>query len=259
MIEKTPQTRRVNRGRNHSYILDDVKVNGVTRWIDEGFPKPGLINWAANVTVDMAEDRWDELVELKPSERRKMLERARWDHRDPAAKRGTDAHALIQRLARGEEVEPPEQLVGFVDAYLRFVDEWQPRELLVEAPVFSREYGYAGTLDVVAQLADGQTWLLDWKTGAKGIFSEAAVQLSAYKYCDFVLGPDGTELPMPRIDQAGCVWIRDDSSYALIPVDAGPDTFAVFGAVQLVARFRTEMHVIGDEIPPPSPDGKAPA
>ena len=55
-----------------------------------------------------------------------------------------------------------------------------------------------GTLDLVAKLADGQTWLLDWKTGGKGIFREAALQLCAYRNADFYVDGNGDEQPCPR-------------------------------------------------------------
>jgi hypothetical protein len=242
----TGPTSRRDHGKGHSYLLDGEKVPGVTRENDEGYPKPALVNWAANVTCDFLLDRWDELKDLTPSARDKILRRARWDYLDEAAQRGKLAHVLIQKLARGEEVEPPEDLLGYVDAYLRFVDEWTPREVLIEAPVFSREFRYAGTLDVVAYLADGRSWLLDWKTGGKGPFPEHVLQLAAYRYADFWLDGDGNEQPMPVIDRAGFVWIRD-GEYDLLPADADDDAFSVFGAVQTIARFREYYR---DEWPP---------
>ena len=84
-----------------------------------------------------------------------------------------------------------------------------------------------GTLDLVADLADGQRWLLDWKTTASGIWPESALQLAAYRNADFYIDDNGDEQPMPPVDQAGCVWLSADG-YDLIPVDAGPDTFRSF-------------------------------
>jgi hypothetical protein len=244
-----PQTRRISRGKGHSYELDGRRVDGVTKTLDNGFPKPALINWAANVVADCVMDRWDELLELAPSARDKILRRARWDYLDEASQRGRDAHTLIQRLTRGEEVTPSEELIGYIDAYLQFVKEWEPSELQVELPVFSREFGYAGTLDVIAHLADGNTWLLDWKTGGRGPFSEHVLQLAAYRYADFYLDEDGSEQPLPAIERTGFVWIRD-GSYDLIPADADAEAFAVFGAVQQVAAYRADEHM-GEVLEPP--------
>jgi hypothetical protein len=234
----TAPTRRVNRGKGHSYFMDGPPCDGVT-WINSnGIPKPALVDWAARTTAGYALDHWDELTEIGLAERLRILERARWNTTKEAAVRGTDVHALAHRLAAGEEVDVPEPLVGHVDAYLRFTEEWQPQELLVEAIVGNRRWRYMGTLDLVAQLRDGQVWLLDWKTGGKGIFRESALQLAAYRHAEFILQPDGTELPMPKVDAVGCVWLRADG-YDLIPVDAGDDTFRLFLYAQQIARFTT--------------------
>ena len=247
-----PPTRRVNRGRGHTYILDGEPVDGVTTILDKGVPKPALVGWAANVTADYATDHWEELAELRPSERNAILRKSRWDEKDKAARRGTEVHDYALRLAAGEEVEPPEELIGHVDAYLHFTIDWQPRELLTEAVVFNRTHRYMGTLDLIAQLADGQVWLLDWKTGGKGIDREAALQLAAYRNAEFVLADDGSEIPMPKVDRAGCVWLRADG-YDLIPVETDAAAFRTFLYAQQVARFidgPAEL-VIGEALTPP--------
>lgn len=257
----TPTLKRINRGSGHSYELDNKTILGATRIIDLGVPKPGLVGWAANVTIDEAKDRWDELVQLPPSQRYKILERARWDHRDEAAERGKAAHKLIQQYARGDEVEPTEELEGYFRAYEQFTADWQPREVLIEAPVFSLEYRYAGTLDVVADLADGKRWLLDWKTG-KAIYPAVALQLAAYRYADVYLDAAGEIKPMVSVDVCGSVWIQD-GLYELRPVQAGPDEFVAFGAAQQVAEWRAvhddyknPSDVIGAALD--SPNGRTP-
>lgn len=229
-------TRRVDRGRGHHYFLDDTPTVGVTWAIDKGVPKPALVGWAANTTAAAAVDRWDELAELKPSQRLEILKRARWAEKDAAARRGTEVHELAQAYLAGDEITPPEELEGHVDAYVKFERDWQPHELLVEAVVGNRLYGYMGTLDCVAGLVDGRVWLLDWKTGGKGIYPEYALQLAAYRRAEFYLDALGFEHPMPKVDAAGCVWIRADG-YDLVPVDTGYDVFEVFLHAMQVARF----------------------
>jgi hypothetical protein len=231
-----PVTARRNHGRGHSYLLDGEKADSVTWVVDNGIPKPALIDWAARTTAEYAVDHWDELADESATKRLRALERARWDTTRAAAAKGTVVHELALKLAAGEEVTVPEHITGFVDAYLRFVDEWQPEELLVEVPVFNRTVGYAGTLDLVANLVDGATWLLDWKTGASGIFRESAIQLAAYRHAEFYLDADGAERPMLPVDFTGCVWLRQDG-YDLHPVDAGERAFRVFRYAQQIARF----------------------
>ncbi len=248
----TAPTRRVNRGRGHSYFLDGEPCNGVTWVLNNGVPKPALIDWAARTTAGYALDHWEELAALGSAERLRTLERARWQTTSEAAVRGTDVHALAQRLAQGEEVDVPDPLVGHVDAYLRFVEEWAPTELLVEAIVANRQWRYMGTLDLIAQLADGRVWLLDWKTGGKGIFRESALQLAAYRNAEVYVDADGAEQPLPNVDAVGAVWLRADG-YDLIPVQADADSFRTFLYALQVARFcaAPPEDYIGEALAPP--------
>jgi hypothetical protein len=232
--------RRINRGRGHSYELDGQKVPGITTVIGGGIPKPALINWAAETTARYALDHWDELEALPPSERLKRMTGARWDTLKEASVRGTDVHLLAERHLAGEEIEVPEHLTGHLDAYEKFIADWEPAELFVERPVFSRKWSYAGTPDLCAVLNDGQTWLLDWKTSAKGIFPDHALQLAAGRFAEFVLADDnGTEQPLPAIDRCGCVWLRADG-YDLVPVEAGEDVFRYFLWAKRIYEFSSE-------------------
>lgn len=219
----------------HRYRLDGADVPSVTTLIDRGFPKPALIDWAGNATADYVVDHFDELAGMRPSERSAILRRARYLDRDRAAVNGTRVHDLAHRLAAGERVDVPETYTGYVDSYLRFVAEWQPRELLVEAAVFNRAHWYAGRLDLIAQLADERTWLLDFKTG-KGVYPEVALQAAGYRNAECYVDADGAEQPLPAVDAVGVVHLRADG-YDLVPLDAGPEAWAAFLYVVEVADF----------------------
>ena len=248
----TAKTVRRNHGRGHSYLLDGEKVPGVTTLIGNGFPKTGLIKWAAEATAAHAVDYWDELADLTPSERLKRLEKAHTKVRDAAGARGTRVHALADPLTRGEEVAVPEELAGHVNSCVRFLDEWQVEPVLVERPVFSRRYRYGGSPDLVADLADGKRWLLDWKTNAKGPYGDMAFQLAAYRYADFYLDEAGREIPMPEVDEVGVVWLRADG-YDLYPFHADRDVFRQFLYIAQVAQANDACRDYkGDALLPPS-------
>ena len=251
-MSATPATRRITRGRGHTYLMDGQQADGVTWIIGQGVPKPNLITWAANETAGYAVNHWDELAEAGPAERLRTLERARFASRDGPGERGTAVHQLAHRLAAGEDVQVPEPLVGHVDAYLAFVEDWRPSEILAETVVGNRKHRYMGTLDAVAHLGDTQVWLLDFKTAASGIWPEAALQLSAYRNAEFYLDADGNEHPMPQVDVAGCVWLRADG-YDLIPVNTDPETFRVFLYAQQVAHFGSQPRetYVGDQLAHP--------
>jgi hypothetical protein len=246
---QAPTILRRKFGGGHAYYLNDEKSDGVTTVLNQGFPKQALVHWAARACSQEVLDFWDELVSLPPSERAERVRTAPDRDRDAAARRGTEVHALALRLAAGEEVHVPDELVGHVDAYLLFAEEWNPHELLLEASVANLTWGYAGTLDLIADLNDGHRWLLDLKTNRSRVFAESALQLSAYRYAEWALDPiSGKVEPMPEVDRCGVVWLRADRTYELRPVAASSREFRVFQYAQAIAHFSKRDDVIEDPI-----------
>ena len=245
-----PRTRSVNRGRGHSYELDGEKIQGVTTVLNAGVPKNALTNWAARVAAEYAVDRWDELAELAISERLEQIRTAPDRARNEAGERGSEVHRLVHRYLAGEGVAAPDDLAGHFDAGVAFERDWRPAEVAVEFAVFARanpEIGrpraYGGRSDLLARLADGLLWLLDWKTALKGVFPDNALQLAAYRNADFYITDELDEAgqfvehPMPWADRCGIVWLRGDGSYELVPLEADEAALAIFTAAQEVAQF----------------------
>lgn len=276
-------TKRMNHGRGHSYRLDGEKARGVTTIINEGVPKPALVAWAAGSVGEFVADR----LQLKDGHyladevvadlRRIGLERDRpippeglprvkiadgfkglpYYDRDKAGGRGTEVHGLAQKLAEGQEISVPEELVGHVDAYLRFRDEWLPAEEQLELTVINRAVGYMGTLDLICYLeADPELGrcLIDLKTNRSGPFGEVALQLAAYRYAETYLDENGDEQSMPEIDTCLALWVRADG-YELYPIEAGPAEFRMFRYVDQVAQFCTtrSREVKGEALRLPAP------
>jgi hypothetical protein len=229
--------KRIDRGRGHSYQIDGKKADGVTTLIGDGVPKPALINWAANVTAAAAVDNWAELTDLPPSARLERLKKARWESLDLAGKRGTEVHALAEKLAHGEEVDVPEELAGHVEAAVKFLDDWQIETVKTETVIASRKWMYCGTFDLLAKLPDGRVALCDWKTTRSGIYGEVGLQLAAYANADAYIDADGTEHPMTElgIDCGLAIWIRADG-YDVYEVDISEKTFKTFQHVAWLAR-----------------------
>jgi hypothetical protein len=261
-------TKRTETAGGHSYKLDGTKVDGVTTILGNGIPKPALVGWAAKSiaeyvgeritittagTVDattLAQDlatigrenrysKWPNDGSVSRLAFIETLKGVHWQDRDRAAKRGTEVHALAERIIQGEEIDVPAELVGHVDSYIKFLDEWQVSPIVVEGVCGHRKHRWMGTFDLVADL-HGERWLLDLKTTRSGIFGETALQLAAYRHAEFYIDPDGDEQPMPEVDHVGAVWCRADG-YDLIPVEAGPDQYRMFQYAQMVARFTTEL------------------
>ena len=253
-----PRIRRVNHGRGHSYYLNDVKVDGATTILGDGYPKQRpLVAWATKEAGFVVRDQWDLLAGMTPDDRFEWVRTASNRVRDAAARRGTEVHDLAQRYMAGEDIPVPDELEGHVDAYIAFVKEWEPRELLVETPIASVRFGYCGTLDVIADLADGHRWLYDLKTTRSGVYRESVCQLAAYRHADFYLDRDGEVQPMVEVDRCGVVWLRADRTYEFVPVEANEQALLVFRAAQHIARFEKRDDYIGGPLSPPN--GRSPA
>jgi|SRR5262245_13241053 len=242
---------RRNHGRNHSYWVDGEKLPGVTTILRQQ-PKPALVEWAGNTTADYALDNWDELAELKPSERLARLKRARYVERDAAARRGTQVHALAEQLAAGREVEVPEALTGHVESYVKFLDAFDPEPIALELVIANREHRYCGTADLVAHMR-GAVWMIDIKTARSGIFPETALQVCAYSRAETYADDDGSESPLAGlgIERCAALHVRGDG-YDLRPLETGP---AVWETFQHLAWLHHHAELaeswVGDAIDPP--------
>jgi hypothetical protein len=241
MSRFTAPIRRYDTARGHNYKdANGLRVPGVTTILGDGMPKPALINWAANATAEAAINDWERLTDLKPAARLKELQGARYAEKDAAARRGTEVHRAAEQLLEGKAVKVPEEIAGHVEAYARFLDEFQVEPVHIEFSCVSYKWGYSGTADLCAwlQVPDrGRLLLLlDLKTTRSGIFGETALQLAAYRYADVWL-VDGQECEPEKVEHCAGIHVRGDG-YDLIPVEAGEQEFKDFLYVQRVAQFQ---------------------
>lgn len=211
---------------NHTYRLDGKPVPGVTTILGV-LDKPAIPKWAAKVVAEYVADNPDALEVLRDAGRPALvntLKEVPWQKRDKAADRGHTLHDYAQQLLEGVEIDvdqvPPE-LVPVLENAISFLDTWQIRPLLIEAPCASRTDWWAGTLDLVADYVHPVTDLagrgvFDWKSG-KGLYPEYAWQMCGYGHAEFT-GLGGNEAPMPNgISAAFGVQIRADG-YDVAPM-----------------------------------------
>ena len=257
-------------GRNHWYVDEDAggeRVPGVTTLTGGGLPKPALLNWAGDATAEYAIDNWEDLGALPISERLKRIKGGRYEKRDAAANKGKQIHKLAERLIAGERVTIPDGLDGYVQACVRFLDEFEVRALHVEAVVYSEARRHVGTLDLIADVRlpdmpeydhigrddDGfSRGLLDWKSSRSGIFGETALQLTPYRFSEFMILPDGEVIEMPAVDFCAGIHLRPDG-YSFIPLTCDEDVYRDFLYVKEVARIVAGLRdLVGDPIEPPT-------
>lgn len=125
-----------------------------------------------------------------------------------AGKEGTQVHEAAEKLVKGEELNWMDdygnakynQLVWSM--IVKFHDFWstcKPKLLVSEGFVFSDEFKFAGTADLVVEL-DGEIWLLDIKT-SNALSRSYDLQLAAYAKAV-------EERTGIKIQRTGIIWLK---------------------------------------------------
>jgi hypothetical protein len=185
--------------------------------------KPALIPWAAKQEREMVYAAVRKLIADTDVKRVNFMlslesavgrEKAHSKLLAAAGTIGTEAHSLIDWTLRkelkqvvGTEPKISEKALWAFMAW----DDWRKSAnlsvSLIEEVVYSRRYGYAGTLDLGGEIdheGGRATIVSDWKTG-KAIYSEAHLQVAAYGHALVEMGhadvmPAGCIVRLPKVD-----------------------------------------------------------
>jgi hypothetical protein len=224
--------------KSHRYKLDGRWVPGVTTLIKGGLPSPALMYWSARTVAEWVADHPEITDEIKRLGGRgpavAFLKELPWQKRDVGAERGTEVHNYAEKLVAGERVDVPDDLAGYVQAAVQFMDDWGIEPLVVEGKVAHRTHWWAGTGDLWARCKDGRVAYFDHKTAPSGIWPETAFQAAAYTHAEF-WDNDGKEEPLPAVDFAAAVWLQEDT-YDVIPVKADDTIYNEFRHIAFVAE-----------------------
>ena len=241
----TPEVKTIKRDGSRFYVdpVSGEKVPSVTSIVG-CLPKRPLAFWRGKMVAECAVEDLGVVVDFvtkgNPSAAIDHLKRAPDRSSGVAAKTGTDVHNLCERINRGEDVgRVHPALQAFIATYRRFIIDFEPGFLEIEATCWSDTYGYAGTLDFISMIGD-EAVIVDIKTGKSGAWPEVALQLAAYANADFIIDAAGERRPLPQIDAAAVLTVRPDG-YRLIPVRMGDDVFATFKALIEVSRWEHEI------------------
>ena len=249
--------KRIPTAYGHRYTLDGKKVMGVTTILGKGIPKPALPNWSARTCGEYVDDNLEVINALPDRESIiATVKQSPWSQRDRAAVRGTDVHELAESLLHGREVKVPDDLLTYVEGYVRFLDKWQPEPILTERPVASRKWWFAGTFDAIYRLPSGETILADWKT-SKGVYGETALQLAAYAGSEFYLDVDDAEQEMPEVESLAVVHITPSGTDVYRVGDreaAWKDFLHAAWTAKAEDRIKSQL---GEAVEPPRVEGVA--
>lgn len=155
------------------YLFGDGEYYPSCTWIVSYYPKGiAFQKW-------LASKGWDESQAIKAV----------------AGDKGSKVHKAIETLLDGKEVpmeakyinpttEKEEELtLEEYECLMSFVEWWrecQPTTIAKELVITNKEYGYAGTVDYVCEIA-GERWVIDFKT-SQNIWPEHRLQVSAYAH-----------------------------------------------------------------------------
>lgn len=159
--------------KNQITGLPEFKAVPSVTWICGHYPKGiGFYKW-------LADKGWDESQAIKVS----------------AGDKGSRVHEAISAILNGDEVridskfisklsgreeelslEEVACIVSFVD-WKKSLTNFEP--IAWDITVFSDQYGYAGSIDLVARI-NGELYVVDFKT-SKQVWAEYELQVSAYR------------------------------------------------------------------------------
>ena len=125
-----------------------------------------------------------------------------------AGKEGTQVHEAIETLLEGEELhwmddygnaKYNEKVWEMINKFVDFWTTCKPELISTEEFVYSDEYRYAGTADLVCKL-DGEVWLIDFKT-SNSLHKSYDLQLASYAKA--LKESKGIE-----IERTGILWLK---------------------------------------------------
>jgi hypothetical protein len=208
------------------YTWKGEQFPSVTTILGAAMPKPALKSWAAKMVAEYAFDHRSSWETLGRDAAVDLLKREPLRMTTKAADLGSAVHAAAEAYAK-RQAPPhwPAEIAPHMQQFARFVDDYHPRFRALEATVYNRSQGYAGTTDFIAEI-DGLTLLGDTKSG-KAIYPEVALQLAAYRNGEFVGRPDGSEAAIPPLNGTVVLHLTP-TDYALREVRTDTEIYLAF-------------------------------
>ena len=218
-----------------------------------------LIGWATWMVAKEAvlnQPAWRDLPSA--GEAIEYLRGAADRNRDAAADHGTNVHAILEAIAKGDDVADSLEAEIARD----FIRYYGVEVVRSEFGVLNLTHGYGGAGDLLARI-NGELWLIDLKTSSKvdkDRVAEWELQQAAYAFGEIIVDkdealvevkfgansqhwyrPDATPLGvMPAIERIAVLHIPRDTpeDWKLIELRGGQREFDTFLAVKSVFDWR---------------------
>ena len=216
--------------RKYTHPVTGETVPSVTT-ILKCISKPELDGWAARLTARYASEHWEDLDVLDPKVRLDILTSVHQKERQVKADKGTLVHEICDSWGKGTPARIDKSIDGYMTQFFGFLGDVNPRYVESECTLWNRQYGYAGTADIIAEI-DGHITLVDIKTG-RGLYPEHGLQVSALSHCEFLIADDGAESLPPEVTRHALLHLRP-RSWKLVPVFEAEDCFTTFLAARKI-------------------------
>lgn len=147
---------------------------------------------------------------------------------------GTEIHNIIEDINLGKKPVINELHRKHVIQYLKWHKEHVKSVIALEQFVYDEELGYAGTLDMIAELRDGSVAMIDFKT-SNNMMKTYYLQLAAYR--EAYRRMHGLELTKSVVVKIS----RSDAEMSVYESQNHDKDFAAFqSAIQLFNWFYAE-------------------
>ena len=246
-----PRNASTEIGQRRKYTFRGTDYPSVTT-ILKYTPKEWLGAWAAKMVATEAVTGYEALglaiAEQGTEAALRALKRVPWVKRDAAADFGSAKHEVLEALVAERTI--PETV------HHREIEQWrelyQPLVEFSEAQVVNTAVGYAGSLDLIAEVY-GRRLLVDLKSSSV-LDHVMRMQLAAYRYAEAVFVDDRIVAEMPPVEGCAVLWIPRDhpQDWQFIEVDAGAEAWRAFLNVKGTHDFLRgyEKRAVGELILP---------
>lgn len=196
------------RGRAPRYVVTDkqtgevTKPKGVTTILGKTLSKD-LIPWAVGAAIDYLRIKTPVVTEEDLVIASVEYERLR----DAGGSTGSEAHAMVENYLKKQALpaKATKEARNAYQAFAGWFEKTKPEVLNIENLIYSAEFKYCGTYDMMLKIGDS-TYLCDLKTtnasrtAPNGVYAEHFIQLGAYALAhdeqrQFEEANGGTELP----------------------------------------------------------------
>lgn len=222
------------------------EVPGVSA-IKAMLPSPALSNWFKKATAEYCVDQLEMIARVAEHDKDAAIDLVKNSTSRSSRKkadRGTEVHAMCEEIMRAQINEKKAQFkatgddMKYLRNFARFIKEFEVKPVMVETTIWSKEHLYAGTFDLLCTLKgrDGY-YIVDYKTGASGIWPDAGIQQTGYRWADSYIDEAGAFQTMPPIAGAFGLWLRPEG-WALTPLRTDEAMWDVFLHLRALYDFK---------------------